>query len=89
MSEPLAISDHALVRWLERTGAANVRQLKRILAESLLRASEAADRVSAAHYVILADGLVYVVRDGVLTTVIEDDGRNARVRALKHQVAGD
>jgi len=87
MAEPIAVSDHALVRWLERTGAVNVQQLKLILAGSLQRASAAAEKVSAGRYVILADGLVYVVRGGVLVTVIEDDGRNSRIRALAHQPA--
>jgi hypothetical protein len=77
----LRVTDHALVRWLERTGAADVDALKAILAGSLARASAAAEQVNAGHYLILADGLVYVVKEGLLITVLEDDGRS-HVRAL-------
>ena len=89
MGKPLIVSDHALVRWLERTGAVEVEQLRDLLAGSLQRASDAADRIGGGHYIILTDGLVYVVREGVLVTVVEDDGRNARVRALAYQQGAD
>lgn len=63
------ISDHALVRFLERSGALDVEAVRRALAASLERANRAAQRVGIDDYEIVADGLRYVVRQGILTTV--------------------
>lgn len=73
----LAITDHALVRWLDRTGALDMEQLRELLAASLERAAEAAERIGGGEYLILADGLVFIVRAGVVITVVPDDGRHA------------
>lgn len=72
------ISDHALLRWLDRSGVLDVEQLREILAASLERAATAADRIGGGEYLILADGLVFIVRDGTVTTVVPDNGRHAR-----------
>lgn len=63
------ISDHALVRFLECSGALDVEAVRRALAASLERAQRAAARVGIDDYEIVADGLRYVVREGTLTTV--------------------
>lgn len=81
----LSISDHALIRWLERTGMADLEPVRKALRLSLTRASGAARQLGSAEYLILADGLVYVVRNNVLVTVLDDDGRHVRVRALQHK----
>lgn len=78
----LKISDHALVRWLDRTGLMDAAPLKAVLAASLSAAANAAARLGNQDYLILADGLVYVVRDGVLVNVSTDDGRHAQAREL-------
>lgn len=78
----IAITDHALVRWLERTGAMDIVALKAALSASLDRAAEAADQFKSSNYLILADGLVYVVRDAVLVTVLPDDGGATHAHAL-------
>jgi hypothetical protein len=33
-------------------------------------------------FIILAEGMVFVVRDDVVTTVIDEDSRHTRARAL-------
>lgn len=76
------ITDHALVRWIERTGLVDVGPLRQALAASLHRAAEAAD-LAAGKYLILADGLVYVMDGGVLITVLNDDGRNSRIAPMR------
>lgn len=84
----LLITDHALVRWMERTGAADVAAMKLALAKSLGGVAQAADRLAISQFLILADGLVYLVRDGALVTVMPDDGRHRHARALsKHDGA--
>lgn len=81
----LGISDHALIRWIERTGMADLEPVRSALRDSLARAAGAAGQLGSGEYLILADGLVYVVRNKVLVTVIEDDGRHSRVRAMQHR----
>lgn len=78
MGAGIGISDHALVRWLDRTGAMDVEQLRQRLAASLQRACDKAGELDATEFVILADGLVYVVKSDVVVTVLDDDGRNSR-----------
>ena len=84
---PIRVGDHALVRWLQRTGALDVEALRLKLASSLERGMAAAEAIGADEYLILADGLVYVVRGGELRTVLEEDGRHSRVRALAKREA--
>lgn len=79
---PIRITDHALVRWLERSGALDVEAIRTSLAASLARAMAAADAIGADEYLILADGLVYVVRESTLRTVLVEDGRHTHVRVL-------
>ncbi|MBV1917593.1 MAG: hypothetical protein KUG65_05985 [Sphingomonadaceae bacterium] len=68
----LGVTDHALVRWLERSGAMDVEQMREWLASSLDRAAGAAGVLHVTRFNILADGLVYVVRDGAVVTVLTD-----------------
>lgn len=70
----LRISDHALVRWLGRSGALDVEAVRAALAGSLERAVTAAAALGVAEFNVLAGGLVYVVRDGVVITVLPDAG---------------
>ncbi len=74
MTAKLQITDHALVRWLERTGALDVEHLRALLADSLERSAAAAEQLGSARYLIVADGLAYVVRDDRLVTVLDDRG---------------
>jgi hypothetical protein len=84
MSGAVRISDHALVRWLERTGALEIEALREQLARSLDRAGEAADALGGGDYLIVADGLTYVVKNAVLVTVLEDKGVYDYARRLTH-----
>lgn len=78
----ITVSDHALVRWMQRTGMADLDPVREALEASLDRAAQSADLLGISSYLILADGLVYVVRDSVLVTVIEEDSRHGHCRAL-------
>lgn len=70
----IQVSDHALLRFLERAGGIDPEPLRAQLQASLERANAAARSVGMARYSILADGLVYVVVEGVVVTIMADEG---------------
>ncbi len=67
-----AISDHALLRFLERGADMRVEELRASLSASLARAHRAARSVSGSDYLIRADGLLFVVRGETVCTVVHD-----------------
>jgi hypothetical protein len=68
----LRISDHALLRWLQRAGGLDVEAVRSALAGSLCRAHAAAQHVGACDYSIHVDGVTFVVRSGTVTTVLPE-----------------
>lgn len=66
----IRVTDHALVRFLERSGALDVEQLRGMISSSLERGRKAAERAGIADYTITVDGLRYVVVNGNLITVL-------------------
>ncbi|MFZ5747162.1 MAG: hypothetical protein ACOY45_05830 [Pseudomonadota bacterium] len=84
MSRP-SISDHALLRFMERGGEMDVEALRARLEASLARAHTAARSVSTSDYIIKADGMLFVVRGERVTTVIADTSEHEAARALSHQ----
>lgn len=81
MSGP-RVSDHALLRFLERGGMADVESLRASLSASLARAHAAARQIGGGRYLVLAEGLTFVVRDGIVTTVLEQTNVAGRAHAL-------
>lgn len=79
---PLQVSDHAVFRWLQRTGVVDVEQLRADLSRALDRSYQAAASIGGGELLILAGGLVYIVRDGTVITVVEEDGRHRHARYL-------
>lgn len=80
--QPLKVSDHALFRFLERAGMVDVDQLRMALSVALDRAWQAAAQLGQSEVLILAGGLVYLVRDGTVVTVMPDDGRHNAGRSF-------
>lgn len=78
----LGVSDHALLRFLERAAGLDVDGLRATLNASLARAHAAARSVSASDYLIKADGLLYVVRGETITTILDDKEAYGRASAL-------
>lgn len=76
------VSDHALLRFLDRAGGLDVEQLRGRLESSLERAGDAAGTMGARDYLIVADGLSFVVRGGTVTTIIPAGSHGAQARAL-------
>jgi hypothetical protein len=70
----LGVSDHALLRFLDRAAGLDIEDLRARLNASLARAHAAARSLSDADYLIKADGMVYVVRGETVTTIVEDQG---------------
>lgn len=72
MSAPagnVRVSDHALLRFIERAGGLDVESVRAALQGSLKRAVTAAGQVTTGEYAIVADGLMYIVVDGVVVTI--------------------
>jgi hypothetical protein len=84
----LGITDHALVRWLTRTGAMDIEALRTLLAASLERACAAAEAIDQDEYLILVDGLVYVVREGAVITVLNEDQRHSHIHNRLKRLRG-
>jgi hypothetical protein len=66
----LRVSDHALLRFLERAGALDVEGLRTAIEQSLQRSLDQAQKIGAADFFIQADGLRYVVRSRTVITVL-------------------
>lgn len=78
----LEVSDHAVLRYLERVGGFAIEKLR-----SELVARISAERIMGSPYIPI-DGIVFVVRDNgkgpVVTTVLQDNGpRKPRKRRKK------
>lgn len=77
----LRVTDHAMVRFLERAGGVEVEALRLQIEASLERAHSAARAMSEHDYLVRVDGLIFVVRGEAVTTVLPDDhpGQHAAV----------
>jgi hypothetical protein len=71
----IGVSDHALVRFLERAGGFDVEALRASMAASLARAAAVAEGMQQSRYTIKCDGLIYVVDQGVVVTVLGNGER--------------
>lgn len=71
---PLSISDHALIRHMERVMGLDIASLRLTLADRL---DEAAQLGASA---VTIDRHTYMIVDGVCTTVIRRGSRNIRLR---------
>lgn len=77
------VSDHALLRFLERAGGIDVEALRGAVAVGLARASEAATVMGAVDYHVVVDGLCFIVRAGVVVTIRHEGSTGGRARALR------
>ncbi|WP_225205366.1 hypothetical protein [Novosphingobium huizhouense] len=89
----MKVSDHALFRWMERAGVVDVEKIRTALAQSLDRAWQAGAEMSGGELLVLSAGLVYVIRNGTLVTVLHEDGRHNHARNMARtkpdRTAGD
>lgn len=82
MSNP-RVSDHALIRFLERSGV-QVEQLRATVEASLDRAGRVAAELEQSEYLIVVHDLTFVVRDETVTTILPEGSPGSRARALAH-----
>jgi hypothetical protein len=75
------LSDHALIRFLERSGV-QVEQLRATVEASLDRAGRVAEELEQSDYLIIVHDLTFVVRDGTVTTILPEGSPAYRARAL-------
>ena len=80
------VSDHALLRFLERAGGLDVEELRARLTNSLVRAHAAARSLGNSDYLIRSDGLLYVVRGEIVTTVVEQKGPAGSAATLEQRL---
>jgi len=64
------VSDHALVKFLQRAGGFEIEALRAGIEGSLKRAMTAAADVGAGSLTIEADGLRYVIRNNIVVTIL-------------------
>lgn len=81
------LTDHALLRLLERSGFP-VEQLRASVERSLAKAHHAAEALGGPDHLIVADGLVFVVRRGDVTTVLPAGSPRQLARYIE-QEAGE
>ena len=65
------VSDHALLRFIERAGGMDIETLRAALEGSLKRAVAAADEIGTGDMIINADGLQYILRDHVVVSIVD------------------
>jgi hypothetical protein len=58
----------------------DVEQIRTMLSSALDRAFQAGAAMGGREFIILAEGMVFVVRDDVVTTVIDEDSRHSHAR---------
>lgn len=67
----IKVSDHALVRFLQRSGALDVEQIRALMSGALERGRRSAERAGIADYTIVVDGMKYIVRNDTVVTVLD------------------
>ena len=84
MSGP-RVTDHALLRFLERAGNLDVEGVRVQLELSLARAHSAARSITTSDYLVNVDGMVIVVRGESVTTVLDTEKPHQRARRLDRE----
>lgn len=73
--QPIDVSDHALLRILERAGGVDIEALRQAVAQSIARSVAAAELIGVTEYTVVADGFHYIVCNGRLVTVYPEPKR--------------
>lgn len=71
----IRVSDHALLRFIQRGHDLPIEEMREQLALDLERLAKPADILGAEQFGIKKDGLTYVVKGGIVVTVL---GRGAK-----------
>lgn len=76
------VSDHALLRYLEHSHELDVEALRVSIATRLERAAIAAGQLGVLTYSVRLDGVQFIVRNDVVTTVLASPSVGGRFHAL-------
>jgi hypothetical protein len=85
----LRVSDHALLRYFERVAGVDVEGLRLELARVLARGEGAASLLGQDHYVIRFPEAGFVVKGGVVVTVLEPKMGAASIGCPKGRASDD
>ncbi len=76
------LSDHALLRYLERAQGIDVEGIRAAIEAQLVRSADAAARMGGGAYTVRFNGVAFIVRGSTVTTVMPKIGDGARFHAL-------
>lgn len=76
------VTDHALVRFLERAGGIDVEALRDQLSAGLARGHAVARSIGDNDYLVKSQGLTFFVRGDAVVTVLDDPDPLSRARLL-------
>lgn len=76
------VSDHAVLRFLERAGGIDVEQLRDDLSRGLARAHHTAQQLGQTDYLVKVGHSTFVVRAGVVTTVLDTGHARQQAHAI-------
>lgn len=76
------VSDHALLRYLERVQGIDIEAMRASIEVRLDRAASAAELLGIPTYSVRLDGVGFVVRSGAVTTVLPKLTDGSRFHAL-------
>ena len=81
------VTDHAMLRFLERGGGLDIDAFRAKMEASLTRAHAAARSISASDYVVRVDGLTFLVRGDAVVTVFPEGTPGQRAATIARAVA--
>lgn len=71
MTGPLQVSDHAVVRWIERVYGVDIDRLRARILSDIRKGAAAAEHLRAESFTVRVDGNKYVVKRGVIVTILD------------------
>lgn len=79
------VSDHAVLRYLERTGCVDIEAIRRRIAGMVSRGLVAGATIGAGEFVIVVPGARFVVVDGRVVTTLDPTMRPKKRRRRKRR----
>lgn len=76
------VTDHAMLRFLERGGGFDIEELRARMEASLARAHAAARSLSVSDYLVRIDGLTFLVRGEAVVTVFPEGTPGMRAATI-------
>lgn len=76
------VTDHALLRYLERAKGIDVESVRAGLEAQLVRTGNAAGKLGVDTYMVHYDGVTFIVRKGFVTTTLPRLADSSRYHAL-------